>query len=52
MKRLKVSSARVNKLTTKFVCALKPGAYRFTVYATDRAGNVQVKMASNRLVVR
>ena len=30
----------------------KAGTYRFYVYATDTAGNVQVKVASNKLIVR
>ena len=30
----------------------KRGTYRFYVYATDAAGNVQVRVAANRLVVR
>ena len=33
-------------------CQLKAGTYRFSVYATDLAGNKQVKVGSNRLVVR
>ncbi len=28
------------------------GSYRFSVYATDAAGNKQLKVASNRLIVR
>jgi hypothetical protein len=31
---------------------LHRGVYRFTVYATDLAGNHQVKAGSSRLVVR
>jgi hypothetical protein len=30
----------------------KAGTYRFYVYATDTAGNVQVKVASNKLIVK
>ena len=30
----------------------KRGTYRFYVYATDAAGNVQARVAANRLVVR
>jgi trimeric autotransporter adhesin len=30
----------------------KAGTYRFYVYATDTAGNAQVKVASNKLIVR
>ncbi len=38
--------------TAKFRCKLPRGTYRFYVYATDPAGNRQVKVASNRLNVR
>lgn len=44
----------VNKrLSAKlYSCQLRHGAYRFSVYATDRAGNTQVLPAgSNRLMV-
>ena len=33
-------------------CALPRGTYRFIVYATDAAGNVQARAGSNRLTVR
>jgi hypothetical protein len=36
----------------RFDCTLARGTYRFTVYATDLAGNTQAKAASNRLVVK
>ena len=36
----------------RFTCKLARGTYRFTVYATDAAGNRQAKTASNKLVVR
>jgi hypothetical protein len=39
-------------LSARFVCWLAKGSYRFTVYATDAAGNAQVAPASNRLTVR
>ena len=43
----------VNKaLTCKFRCTLARGTYRFSVSATDQAGNPQAAVASNRLVVR
>ena len=38
--------------TASFRCKLARGKYRFYVYATDPAGNKQVKVASNRLTVR
>ena len=34
-----------------FKCSLPKGAYRFTVKARDQAGNVAVKLGSNRLTV-
>ena len=39
-------------LTCRFVCKLRPAAYRYYVYATDPAGNTQKKPASARLTVR
>ncbi len=33
-------------------CNLKRGTYRYTVYATDAAGNLQRRAGGNRLVVR
>jgi hypothetical protein len=51
-KTLTVSQVAVNaKLTTRFVCNLARGTYRFSVYATDAAGNAQTKVGSERLVV-
>jgi hypothetical protein len=38
--------------TASFRCKLARGTYRFYVYATDPAGNKQVKVVSNRLTVR
>ncbi len=35
-----------------FVCRLPRGAYRFSVYATDAAGNQQTRVGVNRLTVR
>jgi hypothetical protein len=43
----------VNKpLKTAFRCTLPAGAYRFSVYATDAAGNPQAVVAKNKLRVR
>ena len=39
------------RLTARFRCSLAPGLYRFAVYATDAAGNPQVKPAGNTLRV-
>ncbi len=48
-----LGSRSVNKnLTCRFRCTLARGAYRFSVYATDAAGNTQTKVASNRLTVK
>jgi len=38
-------------LAYKFRCTLARRTYRFFVYATDAAGNVQARVASNRLTV-
>jgi photosystem II stability/assembly factor-like uncharacterized protein len=38
--------------TASFRCTLARGKYKFYVYATDPAGNKQVKVVSNRLSVR
>ena len=46
-------SKPVNKVFTyTFRCGLARGSYRFSVYATDAAGNTQTKVASNRLTVK
>jgi hypothetical protein len=39
-------------LSAHFVCWFARGRYRFTVSATDAAGNTPVAWASNRLTVR
>ena len=53
MKRLQLGSRPVNTaLTARFRCALRPGTYRFSVRATDAAGNPQANVASQRLTVR
>ena len=38
--------------TASFRCKLARGTYRFYVHATDPAGNKQVKVVSNKLIVR
>jgi hypothetical protein len=43
----------VNKLLGfSFRCSLARGAYRFSISATDAAGNTQTKVAGNRLSVK
>ena len=39
-------------LRYRFLCTLPAGTYRFSVYATDAAGNAQTAAASNTLTVR
>jgi len=52
VRKLKASGVAVDrKLAASFVCRLAAGQYRFHVYATDAAGNTQVKVASSRLTV-
>ncbi len=53
VKRLQLGSKPVNTaLTARFRCALRPGTYRFSVRATDAAGNPQANVASQKLTVR
>ena len=53
VKSLRLTSRKVNSLQSyRFRCTLKKGTYRFYVYATDTAGNVQSKVAHNALHVR
>ena len=53
VKTLKPAAQPVGKWRTlRLTCKLARGTYRFTVYATDAAGNRQAKTASNKLVVR
>jgi LmbE family N-acetylglucosaminyl deacetylase len=53
VKAVTVASCRVNASAKySFRCTFKKGTYRFYVYVTDAAGNVQSKVASNKLVVR
>jgi hypothetical protein len=40
------------KLSYRLKCSFSPGAYRYAVYATDLAGNKQVKVGVNRLTIR
>jgi hypothetical protein len=52
-KTIRLGKQSVNKLQSyRFKCTLSKRTYRFYVYATDGAGNVQAKVGSNRLVVR
>ena len=51
-KRVVLRHRRVDReLAYDFVCKLAKGRYRFTVSATDAAGNTQTAVASNTLVV-
>ena len=51
-KKLYYPSARVNSnRTAAFECNLKPGTYKWQVYATDLAGNTQANVAKARLTV-
>jgi hypothetical protein len=53
VKTLHLAARAVNTtLRARFRCNLAPGRYRFTVRATDAAGNRQTKVAGNRLLVR
>jgi hypothetical protein len=53
VKRAVLRRRAVNRaLRYRFVCALPRGSYRFSVYATDAAGNAQMAAASNTLSVR
>lgn len=52
-KTIKLGKRSVNTLQSyRFKCTLPKRTYRFYVYATDGAGNLQAKVGSNRLVVR
>ena len=53
VKSLNVGKKSVNKaLSSRFICKLAKGTYRFSVYATDAAGNAQAKVGSNKLIVK
>jgi len=50
---LRLGTCAVNRAPSRSVrCTLARGAYRFVVYATDRAGNTQSVAGSDRLTVR
>ena len=52
MKTIPLGSRRTGRiLTTSFTCKLAAGSYRYFVYATDQAGNHQVKVGVNTLTV-
>jgi hypothetical protein len=52
VKTLRFSGKSVNRLlSARFRCRLAKKTYRFFVYATDQAGNVQSTIGANRLVV-
>ena len=53
VKRLQLGSRPVNTAqAARFRCSLRPGTYRFSVRATDAAGNAQANIASQTLTVR
>ena len=53
VKRLHLGARPVNTvLKATFRCTLRPGIYRFSVRATDAAGNAQAKAAVQTLTVR
>ena len=53
VKTVRLSRRPTNvSLSYRFACRLAPGTYRFAVTARDLAGNRQVHVGSNRLVVR
>jgi oligopeptide transport system substrate-binding protein len=53
VKSLSVGKKSVNKaLSAPFICRLAKGAYRYSVYAKDAAGNSQSKVGTNKLTVQ
>jgi hypothetical protein len=53
VKRLALGPRATNTdLSSRFVCRLRRGVYRYYVHATDPAGNTQRKPASAKLTVR
>jgi hypothetical protein len=52
VKTLRPGLKSVNKLVrSTFSCELRRGTYRFSVYATDTAGNVQASVGSGKLTI-
>ena len=45
------SRPTAHNLTASFTCSLAAGSYHYFVYASDAAGNAQVKVGSNSLTV-
>lgn len=52
VRTLKLGARTVNKLFATSFTTRKVGTYRFHVYATDAAGNVQAKVGYSTLTVR
>jgi hypothetical protein len=53
VKTFTLKNRTVNSLQSyRFRCTLKQGTYRFYVYATDAAGNVQSRVGSSKLTVK
>ena len=53
VKTLRYANRAVNlTLAATFRCTLAKKTYRFSVYATDAAGNAQAKVGSNKLIVK
>jgi hypothetical protein len=53
VKKVVLADARVDRtLNYRFTCWLPKGSYRFSVAATDAAGNPAKAVAANTLVVR
>jgi photosystem II stability/assembly factor-like uncharacterized protein len=53
VKTIDLYGQRVNVwLACRFRCTLARGTYRFSVYATDAAGNTQSRVGANQLTVR
>jgi len=53
VKTIKLANRPVGPvLTAKFTVKLKKGAYKLFVYATDKAGNTQANVATNKLTVK
>ena len=53
MRRLDLGQQATNtQLAYAWKCTLKKGSYRYCVYATDLAGNVQARVGSAKLTVK